>query len=182
MGGIYEFSVSNIDLATEYEWVVTGAPCGATIYNTRNYASVYAIFPSTNTIKVRAKNGSEIGAWRTYPFEVIFCDNKSSSIVDNGTVTQQFENLSQLKTKESSNEVDGIQIFPNPAKNRLYLQFSDGDDVVIKIFDLKGIVCKRIHANNKKLTINTSDLNSSLYIIKIILKNRTETRKIEIYK
>ena len=47
----YEFSVSPIDLATEYEWEVTGYPCGAHVSNDLNYAFVYAIFPSTNTLK-----------------------------------------------------------------------------------------------------------------------------------
>ncbi len=175
----YEFSISEIDLATEYEWVVTGYPCGASISNSLNYATVYAIFPSSNTIKVRAKNGGIAGPWRTYPFIVESCENKSSMSENSYLKINESKELRETHVQDCYND---IQIFPNPTKNNITINLNEAGFAIIQLINLNGAILKEFRSNDKLIDLNIEDLNNGVYLVKVISNQGCITKIIEIQK
>lgn len=79
-------------------------------------------------------------------------------------------------------DLSPISIYPNPAKNEININFSNDNSLIaskILIYSLQGKVAKIIDRNSELVqTINTSDLSSGLYILKI----HTENGKQNIHK
>lgn len=70
-------------------------------------------------------------------------------------------------------------IYPNPVKDRLYIELKDGDADYIKVLDLTG----RFHINKTKTKeIDTSGLQPGTYLVSIITGNKIYTEKIIVLK
>jgi phosphomevalonate kinase len=70
-----------------------------------------------------------------------------------------------------------VLIFPNPAKDILYLQ-SPKEVRKIEIFDMSGRKILEKTVNKKETQINIEKLNSGIYILKTFTANDSETFKI----
>ncbi len=76
-------------------------------------------------------------------------------------------------------------VYPNPAKNRITIDFSlpVKDQVEIGLFHSNGLLVKNIskqicEAGNHFAEINTTGLNSGIYLIRIIFANDVHTHKL----
>lgn len=76
------------------------------------------------------------------------------------------------------NNISGLKVFPNPAKNILYATTDKHITKEIELFDVlgKSVLSTKIINN----TIDISSLSKGIYIAKITEEGKTETRKIVI--
>ena len=83
-------------------------------------------------------------------------------------------------------EIEGISVYPNPTSDLLFLDFSvknDGDNVLVSLFDIQGKLLNNLEFNNLlsgnyKKQMDFSYLNNGIYIVKIIVDNKTFESKI----
>ncbi len=63
----------------------------------------------------------------------------------------------------------GINLYPNPSKNVLYVDLLDAEllNEKIEIVDIHGKIVKTLLADQAKLEINTTELSSGIYTLKI---------------
>ena len=88
--------------------------------------------------------------------------------------------LNSVPAKNIYSAKDGINIFPNPAKELFYIQI-EGVNIYsrVEINDLQGRKVKSINTlNNSIIKVTTTELNSGLYIIRLISDNEILTRKL----
>ena len=63
----------------------------------------------------------------------------------------------------------GINLYPNPSKNVLYVDLLDAEllNEKLEIVDIHGKIVKTLLADQAKLEINTTELASGIYTLKI---------------
>ena len=71
-------------------------------------------------------------------------------------------------------------IYPNPANEFLHLRFSDEDANLIEIYDGNGQIAKRIKSEFN--TINISDLDQGIYLVKVYFSNSVVNEKLTVIK
>lgn len=64
---------------------------------------------------------------------------------------------------------NGIEVYPNPAKD--FLSINNNDDLLYEIFDISGKIIQKGEVNNRK--INISNLIKGAYLIRFINKGNT---------
>ncbi len=70
----------------------------------------------------------------------------------------------------------GYKMYPNPVED--FLNINDLDEVSkIVIFDVTGKQVKSLFVRSNRISINTSDLNSGVYIVSFYTKNGIKTNK-----
>jgi hypothetical protein len=74
------------------------------------------------------------------------------------------------------------QVFPNPAKNILTVQFSETPEITltIQLLNSQGKVVKTISTKNKITTIPVEQLSSGLYLLSIQGEGYQQIKKIEV--
>lgn len=93
----------------------------------------------------------------------------------------------EAATGVEANSDHQINIFPNPANEKIYVEFNSNDDVKeIIIFDIFGNVVidkfKNIQIGRGYSIINLDNLASGFYIIKLNINNKILTKPITIIK
>lgn len=76
----------------------------------------------------------------------------------------------------SFSQIDGLKLYPNPAKNNLYIETTLNGDINVSIINMLGkeVVNTKVINN----TINVSNLTSGIYIVKITEEGKTSTKKL----
>ena len=76
------------------------------------------------------------------------------------------------------NEVADVQfnIYPNPVQNKLFIEIAELSVIEMTILDLSGKVIKTI-TNNNAQSIDVSNLNQGVYILKIHTENGVSTNR-----
>ncbi len=85
-----------------------------------------------------------------------------------------------LPTFVQENQLESINVFPNPTKDRLFVEVPNNylGDYMISIFDLLGNeVFKEHHKQVERIVINTSSLPPNLYVLRVRLNNELYTMK-----
>ena len=126
------------------------------------------------------------GVGPTYDFYDYFwmsflsCSKKDS----NGQVYQNtIENLDDLCTLSNLSSEDfrsefSFEIYPNPAKNKLFIKSPNQNNLNLEIFNLEGKSVAQHQLKNKR-EVNISNLNSGIYLVKIKAENgATSTQKL----
>jgi hypothetical protein len=87
---------------------------------------------------------------------------------------------SNINTQIGTMNVDDVQIFPNPAADKLFIKFSSENPGELQLTNLNGqtILTKKLHSQLESLDV--SNLTKGIYIIKIINNNHTIIKKIEV--
>ena len=69
----------------------------------------------------------------------------------------------------SENAGDLFMLYPNPAKNIIYLTFSEkpNDDALIRVIDLEGRELMRLNNGKKKMSIDVSALETGVYLVEV---------------
>jgi len=68
----------------------------------------------------------------------------------------------------SSSNIDGVNAYPNPAKNYLTISSENKTIKTIALFDILGNQVKVLHPNNRSTIINVANFASGVYIAKIL--------------
>ncbi len=72
-------------------------------------------------------------------------------------------------------------IYPNPAKDNLIVSLKNNETANISLFNILGQEVKTIITNDNQNTIDISNLNRGLYIVKVKQKGQTFTSKISVF-
>lgn len=121
-------------------------------------SSSTATFP-TALLSLFLRNGGSTGNIEVD--EVILADNW-------GAV-----NYANMSTKE--NNIEGLNIFPNPADEVLNITSNSTADKNVQLFDLTG---KKVLDVTTVSTVNVSSLKAGIYVAKINEAGKTATRKV----
>jgi hypothetical protein len=69
------------------------------------------------------------------------------------------------------NDIDNSMVklvYPNPASDKIYFKFAKTEPVQIELFDLSGVLQKRISFENKDvIEINIADMAKGIYVYKV---------------
>lgn len=76
----------------------------------------------------------------------------------------------------SFSQIEGLKMYPNPAKNSLFIETALNSDINVSIINMLGKeVIKTKVINN---SVNVSNLASGIYLVKITEEGRTSTKKL----
>jgi Secretion system C-terminal sorting domain len=76
------------------------------------------------------------------------------------------------------NEISGLRLFPNPAKDFLYISSDNAEAKQLTIYDVVGKVVINTKVTNG--AVNVSALNRGVYMAKVIQEGKTASRKLVI--
>jgi len=72
-------------------------------------------------------------------------------------------------------------IYPNPAKDNIIINLKNNESANISLFNILGQEVISTISNDNQTTIDVSDLNRGLYIVKVKQKGQTFTSKVSIF-
>ena len=79
--------------------------------------------------------------------------------------------------------IQNLHIFPNPAKHELTISQSENDQLAtLQVFDLKARLIKTYHLQGQQTTIDVSELDSGLYLLKAIGKDNLFINRVVVEK
>ena len=79
-----------------------------------------------------------------------------------------------LSTKQNS--ISGLRVYPNPAKNNLFISSDNNEVKQVEIYNVLGKVVLNTKVTNAP--INISAISSGVYVVKITEAGKTATRKL----
>lgn len=77
---------------------------------------------------------------------------------------------------QSFSQIDGLKMYPNPAKNNLFIETALNSDINVSIINVLGKEVINSKVSNSSVTI--SGLTPGLYIVKITEEGKTSTKKL----
>jgi hypothetical protein len=104
-------------------------------------------------------------------------DNASSSGITTATNTGLNPSCATTSIGVELNGPDIINIYPNPANDKIYISNLTEENSYIKIYDIKGVLVFENRISNKEY-LNVSSLAKGIYQIKFEGKEVNETRKL----
>lgn len=127
----------------------------ATTWTQVTINSQVPVTASVFTLQLRAYNGA-----------TVLYDN--ISFVSPGAVYLSSTSFSQI---------DGLKIYPNPAKNILNITTDLNSTKNVEIYDMIG---KKVLVENTQTQVNVSSLVTGMYIVKITEDGKTSTKRLAI--
>lgn len=113
------------------------------------------------------------------PSNVPTTANMTALVTRNGAIKQvvarNLADFSSLATSKFS-QIEGLKMYPNPAKNILNIETALNNKVSVIIFDIVGKQVLNSNVNNN--TVNIENLNSGIYMVKITENGKTVTQKL----
>ena len=103
-------------------------------------------------------------------------DNASSTDITNAINTGYTE-CGVTSTAIELNGPNRINIYPNPASDKIYISNLNEDNIYVKAYDIKGRLVLENKVSNKEY-LNISKLSKGVYQIKFEGKDWNETRKL----
>ncbi len=101
----------------------------------------------------------------------------NSAVVTNTTL-----NTINLTTGIEQNVVNGFDVFPNPASDRITVKLSKVGSGLIVLYDILGNEVQRFPVLNGSTEISTEDLENGVYVISVMQDNRQTTKKVIVSK
>jgi hypothetical protein len=79
-------------------------------------------------------------------------------------------------SNQSFSQIDGLKMYPNPAKNNLFIETALNSDINISIINVLGkeVINSKVSNN----AVNISGLTPGMYIVKITEEGKTSTKKL----
>lgn len=155
----YSYLPSNAN-PIQYNWYVWGTTYPSGTYSTSATGSspVFTLSPGTYSICVQMILLNQAGtdtcvAWAC------------------ATVSDTVNNISVYKLGTTSVEFlkqyENVSIYPNPAKDYVYLKFTQNTNANIRIIDISGRVIQEEQMSGNSKNINISNLQNGIYYILI---------------
>jgi hypothetical protein len=132
---------------------------------------------SNNTLTANASGAT---------YQWVDCDNGNAAIT--GETGQSFTatqsgNYAVVVTENNCSDTSGcfnvivvglkistgseITLYPNPTEDRLLIEMTEAQEVIVSVIDMKGITVKRQLLEGKTLELSIKDLPSASYLLKI---------------
>ena len=81
-------------------------------------------------------------------------------------------------TSIDENGVEGMMVYPNPAKDFVKLSAISGHLSVVKVYNSLGMLVEEIEVNADEVEINLSGYNAGVYFINIETENGVAVEKV----
>lgn len=167
---LYPASSTVISTSTQYDYAARiGNSTGSSASNDPSIEAVDWVggdVPSSTTSPRLWNLGSNMSSVRTHP------ESWEGSLLNH----IGGPNPSQNTLSIGQNNLDNIAMYPNPVGDYLNIQMQGNLSVDISIYDITG---KKVYAsNNVSSIVDISELNSGLYLVKLVSDERSITRKI----
>lgn len=106
--------------------------------------------------------------------------NTTPTSTYNTTGTWRIDNVTLTGTTlgVKENNISGLKVYPNPAKNNLFVSSDSFAEKQVELYDVLGKVALKTKVTNAP--INLSGLTSGVYVVKVTEEGKTATRKIVI--
>ncbi|NLE63043.1 MAG: T9SS type A sorting domain-containing protein [Bacteroidales bacterium] len=75
-----------------------------------------------------------------------------------------------------------ISIYPNPANTQLSIDNGDIAMQELLLYDISGRLLKRVSVHANTTSLDVSDLQNGIYLIKITTPNATFVRKVQVVR
>jgi len=127
------------------------------------------ILPGSYEWGVIEDDGSPDGIW------LIEGPNLLVNIAPDGTITGDttyiitYVNLDEKSLK--------ISLYPNPAKDKLFLEFNNKAETEISLTDARGQLIRHFNADESRLMLNLNGLKPGVYILNIISDHQLITKR-----
>lgn len=167
---LYPATSTVISTSTQYDYAARiGNSTGSTANNDASIDAVDWVggdVPSSTTSPRLWNLGSNMSSVRTHPES---WEGSELNHIGGPNPTQNTLSIEQ-------NYLEQIAMYPNPVEDYLNIQIQGNLSVAISIYDITG---KKVYAsNNISSIVDISDLNSGLYLVKLVSDERSITRKI----
>jgi photosystem II stability/assembly factor-like uncharacterized protein len=106
-------------------------------------------------------------------------EGKYYTIISNYSCLSDTSNIIEFPVGITTKNGMNLKIYPNPASNLVFFEFPKfSKEWEVMLMDLNGRIITKQKVNNLKMQIDISDLNSGIYLIKLISLEQTFTKKI----
>lgn len=186
-------------VGTTYEISITNASSNPTFAGTYNVGDnlliVFSYEPGTGNIKGWV-NPSSLGGTEPTP-DFSETDASPANTIDRFVVRQDsagetpsilfdelrigtsYAEVTPMTLSNNEFTADNFKLFPNPTSNGIVnILSNDNDTMNVQVFDILGKQVKNEILRNN--TLNVSDLNSGIYIVKITQNDASTTKKLVI--
>ena len=102
-------------------------------------------------------------------------------VISTGTVcdpTPVTANVSVCTDILSAPSVKDFDVYPNPIEGRVHVSLSSGQASEVLIYDLLGVLVNEQSKSGSNYVIDTEELKSGVYIIKVIQDSETFTTRV----
>lgn len=83
----------------------------------------------------------------------------------------------------NENEIDGLNIYPNPANDFVVVELENGfDEIDVRVMNLLGqeVMHETYNDASQNIRLNTTKLKPAVYLVKVTTDGKTSTRRISI--
>ena len=143
------------------------------------YQIVKAVSPNKNEYK--ESNMLEHGNWYYYKVLAYYSDIDCYSIPAKSMYgNEYFVKVYYSPESVDENDIQNIEIYPNPAKDQLTIKAENLTNVMV--YNAVGQKILEQGLNADEVTLNTSELDSGIYFVKITSNGIEMTKRISIIK
>lgn len=71
-----------------------------------------------------------------------------------------------------------VSLYPNPAKDMVYIQMVNDENSIINIYNLNGKLINSVKMNQNEISIDVSRYKGGVYFIELITQERTDVQKL----
>lgn len=149
-----------------------------------NTASLF-VNPSLNSTEPTA-NATNATGTTAAPAQIASIALRQGGNATSGTGNVEFDNIrvadnwtyvtTSVLANQSFSQIDGLKMYPNPAKNNLFIETALNSDINVAIIDVLGkeVINSKVSNN----AVNISGLTPGMYIVKITEEGKTSTKKL----
>ena len=98
--------------------------------------------------------------------------------IDEYRVGTTWTEVTPMSLNVGENNISGLKVYPNPAKNNLFISSDSFAEKQVELYDVLGKVTLKTKVTDAP--INLSGLTSGVYVVKVTEDGKTATRKIVI--
>lgn len=98
--------------------------------------------------------------------------------IDEIRVGQNWTEVTPSTLSVAQNNISGLKVYPNPAKNTLYVTSASFAEKQVELYDVLGKVALSTKVTNQ--AVNIASLPKGVYVAKITEEGKTATRKVVI--
>lgn len=136
---------------------------GITMMSNGNPAGVFTYTPAHGLVSVFVNR--------------LAIDHNYDAWVATGNGVSKFS-FNQLSVASPEIPVSGAFFYPNPAKERLYIQLDEGHSGVCRIMDIAGRQVLEQQVGMEQETVSTSSLKPGLYMVELTTNGRISSGKL----
>jgi hypothetical protein len=128
-----------------------------------------------NTVPATGSNASGTGGSVSYSVgQVVYTTNTGT----NGTVSQGVQQPYEISIVTAVENTEGISIicivYPNPTRGllKLIVESFDYENLRFKVYNINGVLLQDKKVESRETEISMEDLQSSVYLLKVIKGNK----------